>query len=135
MKVRTAALTVLAPKGRVFRYLSDIRNLPKWATEFCRELKMEGGRHKVLTCPAMGSQELFVQVQADEETGVMDYLVGPSEDRMAVFPARVVQLPGGASLILFTLLQAPGTSDEQFEAQYQSLKKEFENIKQEFVKW
>lgn len=43
-------------------------------------------------------------------------------------------MPGGASMILFTMFQTPGMTDEQFDAQYESLLKEFEHIKKEFAK-
>ncbi len=135
MNSRTLPLTIPAPKAEVFRYLSKIESLPQWATEFCHELRVMNGKPKVLTCPAMGSQELFVEIRSDESTGVIDFLAGPREDRMAVFPARVMDLPGGSTLLLFTVLQGPDTTDQQFEAQVQSLKREFENIKQEFMHW
>jgi uncharacterized protein YndB with AHSA1/START domain len=39
--MRTATVTTAldAPKDAVFAYLSDIENLPTWATEFARELR------------------------------------------------------------------------------------------------
>lgn len=135
MNSRTLALIVPAPKAEVFRYLSKIESLPQWATEFCHELRVRNGKPKVLTCPAMGSQELFVEIRSDESTGVIDFLVGPRENQMAVFPARVVELTGMSTLLLFTVLQVPDTTDEQFEAQVQSLKREFENIKRQFMNW
>ncbi len=129
MKSRTLAMALPVPKDRVFQYLSHIENLPRWATEFCRELKVVDGKHKVFTCPAAGSQELFFQIRADEKTGVIDMLAGPTEKEMAVFPTRVVELPGGFTAYLFTMFQAPGVTDVQFETQYRNLTKEFENIK------
>ena len=48
MKSRTVTTVLAAPKERVFAYLADVDNLPAWATEFARELKVEGGRHKVV---------------------------------------------------------------------------------------
>ncbi len=135
MNSRTQALTLPAPKAEVFRYLSKIESLPQWATEFCHELRVRNGKPKVLTCPALGSQELFVEIRSDEDTGVIDFFAGPCEDRMAVFPARVMDLPGGPTLLLFTVLQGPDTTEGELEAQCQSLKREFENIKQEFMNW
>jgi len=132
MNSKTLACVVSAPKEKVFRYLSNIENLPKWATEFCHELKVVDGKYKVLTCPAAGNMEVFFRIQADEKTGVIDMLAGPTEDQMAVFPTRVVELPGGSSAFIFTMFQPPGLPDEQFQAQYESLKKEFENLEREF---
>ncbi|MGH3091025.1 MAG: hypothetical protein ACRDOP_04195 [Gaiellaceae bacterium] len=48
MRSRTVTTVLPVPKGEVFAYLADIENLPRWATEFARELKVENGRHKVV---------------------------------------------------------------------------------------
>jgi hypothetical protein len=124
---RTVTAVLPAPRERVFAYLSEVENLPRWATEFARELKVVDGRYKVVN----GLGEFFFEIRADEETGVIDMLAGPSEDRMALFPSRVVELPGGGSAYTFTMFQAPGQPDEQFEGQYASLIRELENIRRE----
>jgi Rad3-related DNA helicase len=111
----------------VFAYLSDVENLPRWATEFARELKVVDGRHKVVN----GLGELFFEIRADESTGVIDMLAGPTLDQLAVFPSRVVELPGGQAAYTFTMFQGAGQPDEQFEAQHESLVREFENIERE----
>jgi hypothetical protein len=121
--------TVLeAPREDVFAFLSKIDNLPKWASEFARELKYVAGKAKVVN----GLGEFYFEMKADEDTGVIDMYAGPTEEELALFPTRVVGLPGGASAFTFTMFQAPGTSDELFEAQYESLLREFDNIRAEF---
>ena len=42
MSSRTVTAVFEAPKEQVFDYLSQIGNLPKWASEFARELKYAG---------------------------------------------------------------------------------------------
>ena len=127
MNARTVTAVLPAPKERVFAYLSDVENLPRWATEFARELKVVDGRHKVVN----GLGELFFEIRADEATGIIDMLAGPTVDDLAVFPSRVVALPGGGSAFTFTMFQAPGQPDEQFEGQYESLVRELENVRRE----
>ena len=128
MNSRTASLVLSAPQNSVFSYLSTIENLPKWATEFCKELKTEDLDYKVTT--PMG--EMYFNIKADLGTGVIDMFAGPEKDTMGVFPVRVLGLPGGTSIVLFTMFQAPDMSDEAFLKQHESLLKEFENIKREF---
>jgi hypothetical protein len=111
VNARTVTAVLPAPKERVFAYLSNIQNLPRWATGFARELKVVDGRHKVVN----GLGELFFEIRADEETGVIDMLAGPAPDELALFPSRVVALPEGGSAYTFTMFQAPGQPDEQFE--------------------
>ena len=55
-------------------------------------------------------------------------LAGPREDTLQLFPTRVVPLAGGGSAFTFSMFQAPGQPDEQFEGQYQSLLHEFRNL-------
>ena len=128
MRSYTVTTVLPAPKERVFRYLADIENLPEWATEFARELKVVDGRHKVVN----GLGELFFELRADEESGVIDMLAGPSPDALALFPSRVVPVAGGGSAFTFTMFQAPGQSDELFDAQYRSLLRELGNIERGF---
>ena len=128
MQTRTVTTVLDAPKADVFGYLSRIENLPKWASEFARELKYEDGRAKVVN----GLGELFFSIDADESTGVIDMYAGPTEDELGVFPSRVVALPADRSAYTFTMFQAPGMPDELFESQYRSLLREFENIRRAF---
>jgi hypothetical protein len=129
MKSRTVTTVLPAPKADVFAYLAEVENLPLWATDFARELKVVDGRHKVVN----GLGEFFFRIEADERTGVIDMLAGPTESEMALFPTRVVELPGGQSAFTFTMFQPPGSSDELFESQHASLVREFENIEREFA--
>ena len=126
---RTVTAVLDAPKVDVFDYLSRVENLPSWATEFARELKYEDGKAKVVN--ALG--ELYFRIDADPETGVIDMYAGPSEEELALFPTRVVALGGSKSAYSFTMFKAPGTPDELFESQYESLRREFDNIRARFA--
>ena len=128
METRTATTILSAPRTQVFDYLSRIENLPAWATEFARELRYEDGKPKVVN----GLGEFYFAIDADPATGVIDMYAGPAEDELGLFPTRVVGLPGGASAFTFTMFQAPGMSDELFEAQYRSLLRELENLRARF---
>jgi hypothetical protein len=112
----------------VFAYMSDIENLPEWATEFARELVRDGDDYKVRN----GLGEFLFEIRADADDGVIDMFAGPSKDAMAIFPTRVVRLPDGRSAYSFTMFQGPGMPDDLFEAQHESLKREFKNIERRF---
>jgi hypothetical protein len=129
MKSETVTTVLDADHETVFSYLSDIENLPKWATEFARELKHEGVDYKVVN----GLGEFFFAIHADPATGVVDMYAGPDKEQMAVFPTRVVGLPDGRTAYTFTMFQGPGMTDELFESQYESLKREFANIDATFA--
>lgn len=130
MNSRTASVVLHAPKEDVFSYLSKTENLPKWANIFCKELKVVNGKTKIVT--PLG--EMFFEIHSDKETGTIDMFAGPIDNQMSIFPARVLDMPGGgASVVLFTMFQTQGLADEQFDVQYEQLKKELQNIKTEFM--
>jgi hypothetical protein len=126
---RTVTAVLDAPKDLVFGYLSKIENLPHWATEFAQELKYEEGRAKVVN----GLGEFYFSIDADAASGVIDMYAGPAEDELALFPTRVIPLGEDKSAYSFTMFKAPGMPDELFESQYQSLLREFDNIRRHFA--
>ena len=129
MKARTVTAVLDAPREQVFRYLADVENLPTWATEFARELKFEDGKTKVVN----GLGEFYFSIEADPDTGVIDMYAGPTEEELAVFPTRVVGLPGGKVAYSFTMFQGPEMPEELFESQYEALLREFDNIRDRFA--
>ena len=129
MEARTVTAVLDAPREQVFRYLADVKNLPDWATEFARELKFEDGKAKVIN----GLGEFYFSIESDPGTGVIDMYAGPTEEELAVFPTRVVGLPGGKVAYSFTMFQGPEMPDELFESQYEALLREFDNIRDRFA--
>jgi hypothetical protein len=128
MTSRTAIVELPVSSAEAFAYLADVENLPGWATEFARELKVVEGKHKVVN----GLGEFFFEIRADEETGVIDMYAGPTEDALALFPTRVVPLGERQSAFVFTMFQQPGQPDEQFEGQYESLQRELAIVARRF---
>jgi hypothetical protein len=126
---RTVTTVLDAPKGAVFDYLSQLENLPEWATEFARELKYEDGKAKVVN----GLGEFFFTIEADPDTSVIDMYAGPTELALALFPTRVVALSEDKCAYSFTMFKAPETPGELFESQYESLRREFDNIRAHFA--
>ncbi len=129
MKSRTVTTVLPAPKGEVFAYMAKIENLPEWATEFARELRRDEDGYTVVN----NLGEFRFEIRADESTGVIDMLAGPTADELAVFPTRVVQLADGLTAYSFTMFQATEMPDELFDGQYQSLQREFANIEARFA--
>jgi hypothetical protein len=82
MRSATVTTVLSAPQPTVFEYISDIENLPEWATEFARELRREGDDYKVVN----GLGEFFFAIRSDRASGVIDMFAGPTKDEMAVSP-------------------------------------------------
>src|ERR687890_767650 len=104
---RTVTAVLDAPRDDVFAFLSEVENLPLWATEFARELRYEDGQARVVN----GLGEFLFSIEADRATGVIDMYAGPSEDELALFPTRVVPLGPATSAFSFTMFKAPGMPD------------------------
>jgi hypothetical protein len=126
---RTVTAVLDAPKDVVFDYLSQLENLPEWATEFAQELKYVDGKAKVVN----GLGEFYFAIDADRTSGVIDMYAGPTEGELALFPTRVVPLGEDRSAYSFTMFKAPGMPDELFESQYESLRREFDHIRGRFA--
>ena len=129
MRSRTVTTVLPAPQREVFAYMSEIENLPEWATEFARELHRDEAGYKVVN----NLGEFRFEIRADPDTGVIDMLAGPTAEEMAVFPTRAVALGDDRTAFTFTMFQGPGMPDELFEGQYESLKREFANIEARFT--
>jgi hypothetical protein len=129
MRSETVTVVLDAPADEVFAYLSRIENLPGWADEFARELRWEDGDAIVKN----GLGEFVFRIETDPTSGVIDMLAGPTADELALFPTRVVALPGSRAAFTFTMFQQPGVPDELFEAQHASLERELDNVRARFA--
>lgn len=128
MNITSSSLLVSAAQADVFNFLSDMNNMPEWATEFCQSIEHTEDGWIVQT--AHGA--LYSEVQADSETGVIDMRAGSTKEQMGLFPIRVMSVPGGLTLVTFTFMQAPDLEDEVFAIQYQSLQIELEGLADRF---
>ncbi len=127
MNSHTQTQVFSATKESLFAFLSDVQNLPKWATSFALELKEADGKCKVVTPDG----EIFYQMESDIDTGIIDIYCGATEDEMVYFPSRVVALPDGNSAYHLTNFQWPDVTDEMFATENKTLAEEFENIRQQ----
>ncbi len=128
MHSRTVSFSVAAPRDIVFNFLADIENLPSWAAEFCERLELHQGRWWAYTTRG----EMFVDLESNDSTGVIDLRVGPAPDRLELRPIRVLPLAAHRTLVNFTLLPLPGLSDELYERRYQSLLLDMSGILRRF---
>ena len=104
MKSRTITTVLPAPKREVFAYMAKIENLPEWATEFARELRRDEVGYTVVN----NLGEFRFEIRADESTGVIDMLAGPTADELAVFPTRVVRACRRTHRVLVHDVPGPG---------------------------
>lgn len=129
METVTVAVEIPASAEDVFDYLSRIESVPEWATEFVQAFDVQGPS-EARARTSLG--DVIFRMEADEDTRVIDMRVGPSEGPTALFPTRVVAVDDGRSAYLFTMFRGPEQSEDEFQAETESLRRELENIVQRF---
>ena len=131
MNVTHLSVELHAAKDAVFDYLSDIKNLPEWATEFCRGLRRVDGHYKVRT----PGGELFMHIEADRRTGVVDFYASPALEPIDREPltSRVLAGGNGGSIYVVSFVQPAGLPDAVYAQQCAALKREMENIRRRFA--
>jgi hypothetical protein len=107
LKARTLAVSIGCAPGRVYDFVSDPRNLPRWS--FFRSVTRSGDQWVVDT-PDGPVGLRFVEAN---ELGVLDHYVKLGSGVEIDVPMRVIP-NGEGSEVLFTLFQAPDMSDERF---------------------
>ncbi len=73
MRSDTQTISIDAPTAQVLAFVSDPRNLPRWAIGFARAVRLSQDQWLVET----NSGEVGLRIQADERTGVVDFRISP----------------------------------------------------------
>lgn len=119
---------VSMPRDKVFEFLSNIENIPKWATKFVKKLSLVDGKYKALT--PVG--EVFIRLDVDQKSGHIDIYAGPTEKDMTPAYMRIISLPDNSTAVMFTFFQYDSTPDAVWEIFCQWIKIEVENIRKYF---
>jgi hypothetical protein len=119
---------VTAPKNKVFAFLSNIENLPKWSTKFVQKIIVVDGKYKAIT--PIG--EVFIRLDTNEKAGLIDIYAGPTEDNMTPAYLRTISLSDDSTAVMFTFFQYVSTSNTIWKIFCEWIKIEVENIKKHF---
>ena len=128
MKSVTESCVVSKPFGVVFGFLSEYDNMPKWSTKFVQAIKTEDGHTKAVT--PFG--EMFVRMDSDRKTRVIDIFAGPTQSEMSPAYMRVISFSDNSCGVTFTFFQWPHTTDQMWEMFCDWIKIEIGNIKKLF---
>jgi uncharacterized protein YndB with AHSA1/START domain len=107
--VRIVHASIEAPPERVYAFVADPRNLPRWAPNFGHEITPADG-HWVMHTEA---GPVPVRFAPDNDLGVLDHWVRLPAGELHN-PVRVVG-HGTGSVITFTLFRQEGWTDAQFD--------------------
>lgn len=124
----TETCVVNVPRDSVFEFLSNIENIPKWATKFVSKLTSVDNKYKALT--PIG--EVFIRLEVDKKAGLIDIYAGPTEDNMTPAYMRIISLQDTATAVMFTFFQYDSTPDAIWEIFCEWIKIEVDNIRRHF---
>jgi hypothetical protein len=99
------------PADKVYAYVSDPANLPRWAPGLGSAVEQVDGQWFVDT-PA-GRVRLAFAPRND--FGILDHYVTLNSGEVIYVPMRVIAGEGGSE-VLFTLRRRPGMTDAEFKA-------------------
>ena len=107
-------IEIRAPRHRVFEFLRQPTNLPRWAHAF---VSAEDGRARLET-PA-GVTDVGLSVSADEGSGVVDWRLAFPDGSIGLAQSRVTETTRGTCIYSF-VLHAPPVALEQVEGALQA---------------
>lgn len=115
-RAHTVSIAVAVPPATAYAYAVDPRNLPRWAPGFVKSIERRGDAWVAKT--TLG--EATFRFAPVNEFGVLDHDVqlpaGSFHNPMRVVPN------GDGCEILFTMLQLPDMTDEQFQADLETIR-------------
>ena len=106
---RSLTISIDFPPDRVYAFVSNGVNMPRWMTSFVRSVK----KTKSGWIAETPDGEIEFQFVPPNEYGVLDHWIKPPSGAEVRNPMRVVPNGDGAEVI-FTLFQLPGMSDDRF---------------------
>ena len=120
-------IEITAPRRKVFEFLREPANLPRWAHAFA---SAGNGRARLET-PA-GAMEVGLEITADVDTGVVDWRLAFPDGSIGLAQSRVTETTRATCIYSF-VLHAPPVALEQVEgvldAQRAQLQSELATLK------
>lgn len=128
MESVTETCVVPVSSERVFQFLSELENLPRWSTQFVKELVTVNGKRKAVT--PIG--EVFIRLDANPNAGLIDIYAGPDEQHMNPAYLRIIRFSGELTGVTFTFFKWADTDYATWNVFCRWIKIEVENIRKHF---
>ncbi|HJT10701.1 MAG TPA: SRPBCC family protein [Candidatus Nitrosotalea sp.] len=124
----TETCVVPVSKDKVFQFLSNVENLPKWSTQFVKKLTVVNGKQKAVT--PIG--EVFLRYETNPIAGLIDIYAGVDEQLMTPAYLRIIPFSDNSTGVMFTFFKWDGTDDATWQIFCKWIKIEVGNIKKYF---
>ena len=125
MKSKTLTILINCQLKKVYEFVSNMENMPKWAKTFCRSIKKSVGEWIIET--SQGSMK--IKIAPKNDFGILDHTVIPAPGVEVFVPMRVVPNTSGSEVV-FTLFQQPGMSEENFARDQGMVEQDLATLKQ-----
>lgn len=121
---RTLTVSIDRPPAEVYAFVTNVENLPRWATAFVRAVRKTGDGWIAETTEG----PIGFEYGPRNDLGVLDHVVRPAPGVEIHVPMRVV--PNGAgSEVIFTLVQFPGMPAEKFARDIDMVQRDLATLK------
>jgi hypothetical protein len=124
----TETCVIPVSREKVFQFLSDIENLPKWSTQFVKKLIVVKDKQKAMT--PIG--EVFLRFEINQKAGLIDIYAGIEEYLMTPAYLRIIPFSENSTGVMFTFFKWNGTDDATWKIFCKWIKIEVGNIKKHF---
>jgi hypothetical protein len=110
VRTKTKSVAIAAPPEKVFKFLADPTNWPKWAIHHVTAAESSRDRVSKIDTPQGGGRLIL---KFEERTGILDYELIDHNGRLWRVPGRLI--PAGAgTVVIMTYLKAPDISESAF---------------------
>lgn len=124
-RAHTVSVAIAVDPHVAYVYVSNPSNLPAWAPGFIKSIAQHGDHWVAQT--TLG--QVTLRFAPTNGMGVLDHDVELPAGRIQ-YPMRVIPNGKGCE-VLFTLLQLPGVTDEQFEDDLETVRDDLKTLKRE----
>lgn len=124
LESRTLSIAIACPSRKVYEFVSNPENLPRWAAGLCKSVRKSDSGWIVET-PRGPVQIRFAD---KNDLGVLDHYVTTEQGVEIYGPMRVVP-NGSGSEIIFTLFKTPEMSDKQFAEDAGMVERDLKTLK------
>jgi hypothetical protein len=124
MKSQTLTISINCTPAKVYEFVSNAENLPKWANTFVKSARKETSGWVIET--ELGSMKVrFVE---KNRFGVLDHYLTPPGGQEFAVSMRVIPNGEGSEMI-FTIFQRPGMTEEAFAKDAELVTKDLASLK------
>ena len=124
LESRTLGATIACPPRKVYEFVSNPENLPRWAAGLCKSVRKSDSGW-IADTPQGPMQIRFAE---KNDLGMLDHYVTPAQGVEVYVPMRVVP-NGSGSEVIFTLFKTPKMSDKQFAEDVGMVQRDLKTLK------